>query len=199
MDVGSVKKAVIDAVEPLVPEGVRFVPTHPIAGTEDSGAGAAFKGLFKDRLCVLTPTDNTDKEALEAVRSVWRLAGSNIVEMDAVTHDRIFAAVSHLPHMIAYTLVNTVAAAGGDETDMVRFSAGGFRDFTRIASSSPEMWTDICVMNSEFIVEMMDNFSSRLEVLKRLISRGDLDGIKEEFRKAKKVRDSLISEGWDEE
>jgi len=199
MDVGSVKKAVIDAVEPLVPEGVRFVPTHPIAGTEDSGAGAAFKGPFKDRLCVLTPTDNTDKEALEAVRSVWRLAGSNIVEMDAVTHDRIFAAVSHLPHMIAYTLVNTVAAAGGDETDMVRFSAGGFRDFTRIASSSPEMWTDICVMNSEFIVEMMDNFSSRLEVLKRLISRGDLDGIKEEFRKAKKVRDSLISEGWDEE
>lgn len=189
-DVGSVKKAVIDEVEPLMPKGVHFVPGHPIAGTEHSGVEAAFAELYIGRKCILTPTKKTDKGALDIVKKMWEEAGSEVAVMDPLTHDWILAAVSHLPHMIAYNLVNTVADL---EVDALKFSAGGFRDFTRIASSSPEMWSDICAMNKDSIVKMIESFQERLEGLKQLINRGDLESIKDEFGRAKRVRDSLLA------
>ncbi len=189
-DVGSVKKAVIDAVEPLLPEGIDYVPAHPVAGTEESGAGAAFAGLFEDRVCVMTPTGKTNPSALARVKSLWQEAGSKVVLMEPDTHDRVFSAVSHLPHIVAYTLVNTVA--GGDGRELLKFSAGGFRDFTRIASSSPEMWTDICAMNRDCILEMIDKFQFNLDQLKKLLKDGNLDGVREEFEKAKAIRDSIL-------
>lgn len=191
-DVGSVKAAVIEAVEPIIPKGVHFVPGHPIAGTENSGAEAAFPGLFIDRKCILTPTTKTDPEALEKIKSMWQEAGSKVVLMDAKTHDSILAAISHLPHMIAYTLVNTVADIEKAGVDALSYSAGGFKDFTRIASSSPEMWSDICALNKDPIVQMIDNFQKRLEVLKNLIEAGDVEGLKKDFERAKVTRDSLI-------
>lgn len=189
-DVGSVKRAVIDEVEPMMPKGVHFVAGHPIAGTEQSGAEAAFPELFIDRNCILTPTSKTDAAALETVKTIWEEAGSRVILMDALLHDRILAAVSHLPHMIAYTLVNTVADAGSE--DILSYSAGGFKDFTRIASSSPEMWSDICALNKDAIVSMIDEFQKKLQGLKRLIEAGDLEGLKDDFGRAKKLRDSLI-------
>ncbi len=191
-DAGSVKKALVDEIEPIIPGDVHFVPGHPIAGTEKSGAESAFPELYIDRKCILTPTPRTDKRAVETVKKVWESAGSTVIMMDAAAHDRILAAVSHLPHMIAYTLVNTVADIEAAGTDALSYSAGGFKDFTRIASSSPEMWSDICVMNKTSIVKMIDGFQSRLESLKKLISDGDSKGLKDDFERAKKVRDSLI-------
>ncbi len=202
-DAGSVKKALIDAVEPLMPGGAHFVGGHPIAGTEHSGVEAAFPELFIGRKTILTPTAQTDKSALEAVRAVWEAAGSEVVLMDAEAHDRVLAAVSHLPHMIAYSLVNTVAdmedawedAGGG----VLGYSAGGFRDFTRIASSSPEMWADICSMNKGSILEMIERFQRRLESLKHHIKIGDAKGLRADFDRAKKVRDSLVEKADDEQ
>lgn len=197
-DVGSVKGPMIERIERALPEGVSFVPGHPIAGTEHSGAEAAFAELFTDRVCVLTPTGRTPAEALETIKEIWEAAGSRVISMDAEAHDRVLAAVSHLPHMIAYTLVNTVADAGveggggGAVEDILGYSAGGFRDFTRIASSSPEMWADICEMNRVRIVEAIEAFSKRLERLKGLIEAGDPEGVRKEFDRAKRLRDSLV-------
>ena len=190
-DVGSVKGAVIESVEPLVPEGVHFVPGHPIAGTEHSGAEAAFAELYVGRKCILTPTAKTGKGALEAVRRIWNATGAKVVVMDASQHDMILAAVSHLPHMIAYTLVNTVGDMEDKGVDALGYSAGGFRDFTRIASSSPEMWSDICAMNKEQILNTIDGFAKRLSSLRSLIEKEDLNGLKAEFGRAKELRDSL--------
>lgn len=191
-DVGSVKGRVVEEVEPVIPEGVHFVPGHPIAGTENSGAGAAFPELYCERACILTPTENTDKSALDTVKALWEEAGSRVIIMDTATHDKVLAAVSHLPHVIAYSLVNTVAdlEEGGVET--LWYSAGGFKDFTRIASSSPEMWTDICALNREQILEMIDLFQSRLDEIRRHIEGSDLEGLKNDFSRAKRIRDSLI-------
>jgi len=190
-DVGSVKLSVIEQVEPLLPKGAYFVPAHPVAGTENSGAAAAFAGLFDGRKCILTPTDGTDEDALDSVRRLWESVGSEVVLMDAGIHDRVFAAVSHLPHVIAYTLVNTVADADVIKSEVLKYTAGGFKDFTRIASSSPEMWRDVCVLNKDQIVQMIDGFLNRLEMLKDLID-GDKEGaLFDEFAKAKKIRDSL--------
>lgn len=191
-DVGSVKGAVIEEVEAIMPDGAHFVPGHPIAGTEHSGAEAAFAELFIDRKCILTPTEKTDRRALETVKKVWEAAGSNVAVMDAGTHDRILAAVSHLPHMIAYSLVNTVADIEDEGIDALTFSAGGFRDFTRIASSSPEMWTDICAMNGEALIDTIEGFQKRLEQLKSQIKGGELEKIRKDFERAKLVRDSLL-------
>lgn len=190
-DVGSVKGSVIDVVEPLMPEGVHFVPGHPIAGTEHSGAEAAFGELYIGRKCILTPTDKTGAAALEKTRLVWEATGAKVVVMDAAAHDMVLAAVSHLPHMIAYTLVNTVGDMEDGGVDALSYSAGGFRDFTRIASSSPEMWTDICAMNREQILNTIDCFAKRLEGLRALIEKEDLAALKKEFERAKSLRDSL--------
>lgn len=191
-DVGSVKGDVIEEVEPLVPDGVHFVAGHPIAGTEHSGAEAAFPTLYVGRKCILTPTEKTDPGALDKVRRVWEATGARVVVMDAAQHDMILAAVSHLPHMIAYTLVNTVGDMEDSGIDALGYSAGGFRDFTRIASSSPEMWSDICAMNREQILNTIDGFSRRLAALRKLIEKEDLSGLKKEFERAKALRDSLI-------
>lgn len=191
-DAGSVKKAIIEAVEPIIPGDVHFVPGHPIAGTEHSGAEAAFPELYIDRKCILTPTKRTDARSIDTVRKVWEAAGSKVIVMDADAHDRILAAVSHLPHMIAYTLVNTVADIEASGVDALSYSAGGFKDFTRIASSSPEMWSDICAMNKAQIVAMIEGFQARLDSLKKLIKGGDIEGLKRDFERAKTVRDSLL-------
>jgi prephenate dehydrogenase len=191
-DVGSVKGAVITEVEAVVPEEVHFVPGHPIAGTEHSGAEAAFPELYIGRKCILTPTTKTDKAALDAVKLVWEATGAKVVVMDAALHDMILAAVSHLPHVIAYTLVNTVGDMEDSGVDALSYSAGGFRDFTRIASSSPEMWSDICAMNKEQILKTIDGFKRRLDSLRELIEKEDLSALKTEFSRAKDLRDSLI-------
>ena len=190
-DVGSVKEAVVRDVEPLMPKGVYFVAGHPIAGTEHSGAEAAFSGLFKDRRCILTPTSNTDNNALEKVKAVWELAGSDVVIMDARGHDIILASVSHLPHVIAYSLVNTVADMEEKAGDVLKYSAGGFKDFTRIASSSPEMWRDICLMNKDAVLRLLDEFQKRLDEIKGHIKDGNGDLVQKDFERAKRVRDSL--------
>jgi len=191
-DVGSVKASVIEAVGPVMPAGAHFVPGHPIAGTENSGVEASFPELFIERKCILTPTAKTDPAALKAVKGIWEEAGSTVVEMDASVHDMILAAVSHLPHMIAYTLVNTVGDIEDSGVDALGYSAGGFKDFTRIASSSPEMWSDICAMNKEQILKTIDAFRRRLESLRELIEKEDLSALKTEFDRAKNLRDSLI-------
>ncbi len=192
-DAGSVKAQVIREVEALLPEGVDFVPAHPIAGTEESGAGAAFAELFKDRLTIITPGPNTSSRALGMVKRLWSGAGSRVVEMDPVEHDRVFSLVSHLPHVIAYTLVNTLAC---DETlrggrQVIDYSAGGFRDFTRIASSSPEMWSDICSMNRDFLLEAISSFEGSLASIKELIASSDYEAVRKRFERAKNIRDSL--------
>ncbi|MBE9529419.1 MAG: prephenate dehydrogenase/arogenate dehydrogenase family protein [Proteobacteria bacterium] len=196
-DVGSVKERLITEVTPLLGDSVSFVPAHPVAGTENSGAGAALTGLFNGRNCIVTPTDSTNQGALATITELWRAVGSRVVVMEPALHDRILSAVSHLPHVIAYALVNTVAAAGkcaegGEETDMLSYSAGGFRDFTRIASSSPEMWADICDMNSVAIVEMIEAFQTELDALKEAIETRNMDAVKDEFNVAKSLRDELI-------
>lgn len=190
-DVGSVKQPVLEAAEIALPRGVMFVAGHPIAGTEHSGVGAAFKDLFAGRNCILTPTNDTDKAALDTIKRLWLDAGANVVLMDAELHDWTFAAVSHLPHIIAYALVNTVANAGGEGFDLLKYSAGGFKDFTRIASSSPEMWRDVCGMNKGYIMEMLDSFQKHLDIIKICVQNSDLTTIQKEFEKAKKFRDSI--------
>lgn len=191
-DVGSVKGDVVKEVEPLIPQGVHFVPGHPIAGTEHSGAEAAFAELYIGRKCILTPTPKTDPEALDKVKRAWEATGAKVVVMDAASHDMILAAVSHLPHMIAYTLVNTVGDMEDAGVDALSYSAGGFKDFTRIASSSPEMWSDICAMNREQILNTIDSFRKRLDGLRALIEKQDLSSLKTEFERAKRLRDSLL-------
>lgn len=193
-DVGSVKKAIIDECEAALPKGITYVPGHPIAGTENSGVEAAMANLYNERVCILTPTSNTPQTDIAKIREMWQEAGSRVVIMDAATHDRLLSAISHLPHMIAYTLVNTVAASGEKNIDFLKYSAGGFRDFTRIASSSPEMWADVCAMNKDNIIGMIENFQRQLETLKRLMVHGDFKGVKANFESAKKIRDSITTD-----
>ncbi len=195
-DVGSVKEKIIEEVEPLLKDGVSFVPAHPIAGTEHSGAGAALTGLFKDKKCIITPTPATNQEALNTIRELWQEVGSQVVIMDAKLHDIILAGVSHLPHVIAYSLVNTIASMEEKKGQtLLEFSAGGFRDFTRIASSSPEMWADICSMNRTAILDAIEEFQRTLEELKESIARDELSAIKRAFERAKKIRDAHIADG----
>ncbi len=190
-DVGSVKKSILDDAESIIPKDVHFVAGHPIAGTENSGSDAAFSELFDGRICILTPTRRTDKDALEKIRMLWRQAGSDVIFMDADKHDMILAAISHLPHVVVYALVNTVSRIKDYEEDILDYSAGGFTDFTRIASSSPEMWRDIFLLNRKAILNMIGRFQDGLEQLKRLIESNDAVGLFQELNKAKTVRDSL--------
>jgi len=190
-DVGSVKRAIIDGLEDVTNKGVLFVPGHPIAGTENSGVKAAFPTLFEDKVCILTPTKRTDMKALGIIETLWETVGSEVVIMDPVCHDKVLAAVSHLPHVIAYSLVNTVAGMKGFQEDFRKYTAGGFKDITRTASSPPEMWRDICVMNKDAILDMIGQFQARLECLRVLIENEDIEGLLSDFGKAKYVRDSL--------
>ena len=190
-DVGSVKKNIVDEVERFLPDTIHFVAGHPIAGTENAGVEAAFPTLFQNRKCILTPTKKTDKIVLESVKAIWEAAGSQVILMERERHDKILASVSHLPHMVAYSLVNAVADMKDLDENIITYSAGGFKDFTRIASSPPEMWRDICLLNRDAILDMIKRFKTRLSKLEMLIQAKDGQGIYEEFEMAKEVRDSL--------
>ncbi|MDD2319393.1 MAG: prephenate dehydrogenase/arogenate dehydrogenase family protein [Geobacteraceae bacterium] len=191
-DGGSVKESVLAECEPLMPPGTHFVGGHPIAGTEKSGVDASFATLFQGKRCIVTPSEHTDQRALQAVVRMWELAGSDVVQMDAHKHDRIVAAISHLPHMVAYSLVNAVEGYDRFEESILKYSAGGFRDFTRIASSDPAMWRDIALMNSSAILELMDFFADYFGRLRTLVANEDSDGLQEFFAESKRSRDAIL-------
>lgn len=190
-DVGSVKKSILDEIEGFLPSTIHFIAGHPIAGTENAGVEAAFPALFQNRKCIITPTEKTNKEALHKIKKIWEIAGSQVVLMDALKHDKILAAVSHLPHMVAYSLVNAVADMKDFDENILNYSAGGFKDFTRIASSPAEMWRDICLLNKDAILDVIHRFQETLKKLETMIEKSDKEGLTKEFEKAKEVRDSL--------
>ena len=190
-DVGSVKGALIRKIEDTIPAGRHYVPAHPIAGREKSGVAEATETLFRDRRCILTPTDRTDKKALEAVRNLWSAAGAEVTVMDADLHDKVFAAVSHLPHVAAFAMICAVAELNTGTEDYIQFSGAGFRDFTRIAASSPEMWKDICIMNRDNIVQMIDRYIFSLNRFKREIVAGEEQRLEKHLRMASDVRKRL--------
>ncbi|HBG07838.1 MAG: prephenate dehydrogenase [Geobacteraceae bacterium GWC2_58_44] len=191
-DGGSVKEYVVAACEPLMPAGTFFVGGHPIAGTEHSGVDASFATLYQGKRCIVTPTASTDPAALEKVVELWKIAGSTVPLMTPEQHDRVVAAISHLPHMVAYSLVNAVDGYDRFGGELLAFSAGGFRDFTRIASSDPVMWRDIALTNREAILETMDFFSGYLEKLRALVAAGDAGGLESFFLNSKQKRDAIL-------
>ncbi len=190
-DGGSVKEALVSALDAAMPDGIRFVGAHPIAGSEESGAAAARADLFEGARTILTPTEKTDAGALQQMHRLWEGVGSEVIEMDTVAHDVILAGVSHLPHMIAYALVNTLADMAKERQDIASFAAGGFKDITRIASSHPEMWVDICKMNKKNIVEMIDRYQKVLESTKLQIQRNQFERLAQRFTDAREFRNKL--------
>jgi prephenate dehydrogenase len=190
-DVGSVKQPVVEAIEPLVPDGVHFIGGHPIAGTENSGFESALADLFDNRICVLTPGVRSEPGALDRLRGFWQQLGSRVIEMDVADHDRIFAAISHLPHMVAFALVNAIVAMEGFDTGILQYSAGGFRDFTRIAASDPLMWRDIAMMNAGNILEAIGSMERSLAELREALAAGSGDAIEAFFRASSEARRSI--------
>jgi len=192
-DVGSVKEAVVKDVGPLLPVGVHLVPAHPIAGTEFSGPEAGFATLFHGRWTILTPEAGASEEAVERVAELWRRCGSNVERMDPAHHDRVLAITSHLPHLIAYTIVGTAADLEEDtKSEVIKFSAGGFRDFTRIAASDPVMWRDIFLTNREAVLEILQRFTEDLTALQRAIRKGEGETLHEHFTKTRAIRRGII-------
>jgi cyclohexadieny/prephenate dehydrogenase len=192
-DVGSVKQAAIRDLGPQIPEGVHLVPGHPVAGTEHSGPEAGFAQLFEGRWCILTPPPGTDEQAIERVRWLWQRAGSQVEIMEASHHDRVLAITSHLPHLIAYTIVGTATdLADATQSEVIKFSAGGFRDFTRIASSDPVMWRDVFLNNREAVLEMLGRFSEDLTALQRAIRWGEGDKLQDLFTRTRALRRGII-------
>jgi cyclohexadieny/prephenate dehydrogenase len=192
-DVGSVKQAVIRDLKPALPSHVHFIPGHPVAGTEHSGPEAGFAELFRDRWCILTPLPDTDAGALARLTALWEQAGMRVVTMDAEHHDRVLAMTSHLPHVIAYTIVGTATDLEDSlKSEVIKFSAGGFRDFTRIAGSDPVMWRDIFLNNREAVLEMLQRFSEDLTALQRAIRWGEGDKLEELFTRTRAIRRSII-------
>jgi prephenate dehydrogenase len=191
-DGGSVKEYVVEACEPLMPEGTFFVGGHPIAGTEHSGVEASFATLYQGKRCIVTPTPRTDPAALAKVVEIWKLAGSTVPLMDPVQHDRVVGAISHLPHMVAYSLVNAVDGYDRFGGELLSFTAGGFRDFTRIASSDPVMWRDIALTNRDAILETMDFFAGYLAKLRSMVEAGDSAALESFFLNSKQKRDAIL-------
>jgi cyclohexadieny/prephenate dehydrogenase len=192
-DVGSVKEAVIRDLHPRIPPGVAFVPGHPVAGTEHSGPEAGFADLFRDRWCILTPLDETPPEALARIAGMWERAGMRIATMSAAHHDKVLAMTSHLPHLIAYTIVGTATDLEDSlKSEVITFSAGGFRDFTRIAASDPVMWRDIFLNNREAVLEILQRFTEDLTALQRAIRWGEGDKLEELFTRTRAIRRSII-------
>ncbi|MES2986759.1 MAG: prephenate/arogenate dehydrogenase family protein [Pseudomonadota bacterium] len=197
-DVGSCKESVIEAVRAALPDAV-FVPAHPVAGTEKSGPEAGFATLFRGRWCILTPPEGTDALAVERVGEFWKRLGADVEMMEPVHHDRVLAITSHLPHLIAYTIVGT--ASDLEEvtaSEVIKYSAGGFRDFTRIAASDPTMWRDVFLANREGVLEMLQRFSEDLSALQRAIRWGKGDELFELFSRTRAVRRSIIEQGQDD-
>jgi cyclohexadieny/prephenate dehydrogenase len=192
-DVGSVKEAVIRDLSPHLPERVHFVPGHPVAGTEHSGPESGFAELFRDRWCILTPSPETAPEAIAEVRRMWERFGMRVVEMDADHHDKVLAMTSHLPHLIAYTIVGTATNLEESlKSEVIEFSASGFRDFTRIAASDPVMWRDIFLNNREAVLEIVQRFTEDLTALQRAIRWGEGDKLQELFTRTRAIRRSII-------
>ena len=195
-DVGSVKRSVIAAVTEELPYPELFVPAHPIAGTEKSGPGAGVDGVFKDRWCILTPTPQTDSGALGRIHSLWSAMGARVVQMSADEHDRVLAITSHLPHLIAYSLVDTAVQLENQlQLDVVRYSASGFRDFTRIAGSDPLMWRDIFLANTDAVLDALQQFQQDLKKLEQTIRNGDADKLEVIFRRTRTMRQAIVDKG----
>jgi cyclohexadieny/prephenate dehydrogenase len=197
-DVGSVKSAVVRDIAPHVPAGVHFVPGHPIAGTEQSGPESGFAELFEGRWCILTPDEAADPAAVEKLKAFWQACGSHVDIMAADHHDLVLAITSHLPHLIAY---NTVLTAADLETvtdsEVIKYSAGGFRDFTRIAASDPVMWRDVFLNNRDAVLEMLGRFSEDLSVLQKAIRWGDGETLFNLFTRSREIRRGIIAAGQD--
>jgi cyclohexadieny/prephenate dehydrogenase len=197
-DVGSTKASVIAQMQPFVPEGVHFIPGHPLAGTEKSGPDAGFAELFENRWCIFTPLPDTDPAALEKLSEFWRRCGANIDTMDPAHHDMTLAIVSHLPHIIAYNIVGTADDLQSvTKSEVIKYSASGFRDFTRLAASDPTMWRDVCLHNKDAILEMLARFSEDLASLQRAIRWGDGEKLFDLFTRTRAVRRSIIEAGQD--
>lgn len=206
-DVCSVKGSVIKAMAPHLPDGVHLVPGHPVAGTEHSGPEAGFSELFRNRFSILTPPPGTDKTAVESLATFWRVLGSDVEIMDAEHHDRVLAITSHLPHLIAYTIVGTAAdleteleaQSRGDDVvttrEVIKYSAGGFRDFTRIAASDPTMWRDVFLLNKGAVLEMLGRFTEDLSALQDAIREDDGDTLFDLFTRTRAIRRSVIEAG----
>ncbi len=192
-DVGSTKQSVIRDVGPLVPAGVHFVPAHPLAGTEFSGPDSGFSTLFEGRWCLLTPPPGTDAAAVERVAELWRRCGSMIEVMEPAHHDRVLAVVSHLPHLIAFTICGTADALEGEtRLEVLQFAASGFRDFTRIAASDPVMWRDVFLNNREALLEMLARFTEDAQAMARAVRWGDAAYIEDRIQRGRVIRRSLI-------
>ena len=195
-DVGSVKQHVIKIVRPHVRKGVHFVPGHPIAGTEHSGPAAGFPELFVNRWCILTPEAGESAGAIERLAGFWRALGSNVEIMDSEHHDLVLAITSHVPHLIAYNIVGTVAdLEAHTQSEVIKFSASGFRDFTRIAASDPVMWRDVFLTNRDAVLEMLGRFLEDLSRLQRAVRIGDGQALEEMFTRTRAIRRSIIDAG----
>jgi cyclohexadieny/prephenate dehydrogenase len=197
-DVGSVKGAVVKEMAPHLPATTHFVPAHPVAGTEHSGPDSGFAELFINRWCILTPPEGTDPAAVEKLRAFWTALGARVETMTPDHHDLVLAITSHLPHLIAYTIVGTAdELAQVTESEVIKFSAGGFRDFTRIAASDPTMWRDVFLSNKEAVLEMLGTFNEDLSKLTRAIRRGDGDALFEHFTRTRAIRRGIVETGQD--
>ncbi len=195
-DVGSVKASVVAQMEPHIPVGVHFVPAHPVAGTEYSGPDAGFAELFDNRWCILTPPPGTDPAAVERMRGFWTALGANVDIMTPEHHDLVLAITSHVPHLIAYNIVGTAADLETvTQSEVMKYSAGGFRDFTRIAASDPTMWRDVFLHNRDAVLEMLGRFVEDLTALQRLIRYGEGDQLFDLFARTRAIRRGIIAAG----
>lgn len=198
-DVGSCKQSVADALAAVLPHAT-IIPAHPVAGTEKSGPDAGFSTLFTGRWCILTPPDNTPEAAVERLRSFWQRLGADVEIMDARHHDMVLAVTSHLPHLIAYTIVGTADDLEGvTQSEVIKYSAGGFRDFTRIAASDPVMWRDVFLANKDAVLEMLQRFSEDLSVLQRAIRYDKGDELEALFSRTRNIRRSIVEQGQDDD
>jgi len=197
-DVGSVKGAVVRDMAPHLPKNVHFVPAHPVAGTEYSGPDAGFAELFVNRWCILTPPAGTDPAATEKLAAFWRLLGANVETMTPDHHDLVLAVTSHLPHLIAYTIVGTADELQAvTRSEVLKFSAGGFRDFTRIAASDPTMWRDVFLANKDAVLEMLGRFNEDISLLTKAIRNGDGDALFTHFTRTRAIRKGIVDIGQD--
>jgi cyclohexadieny/prephenate dehydrogenase len=197
-DVGSCKQSVAEALSEALP-GLAVIPAHPVAGTENSGPDAGFATLFQHRWCIITPPAEADAAQVERLAAFWEALGAKVESMDAAHHDLVLAVTSHLPHLIAYTIVGTASDLEDvTQSEVIKYSAGGFRDFTRIAASDPVMWRDVFLANKDAVLEMLQRFSEDLTALQRAIRWGDGDALFELFSRTRAIRRSIIEEGQDD-
>lgn len=198
-DVGSCKQSVAEALAAVLPNAT-IIPAHPVAGTEKSGPDAGFASLFKGRWCILTPAESAPEAALEALRTFWQRLGAQVEIMDARHHDMVLAVTSHLPHLIAYTIVGTADDLQGvTQSEVIKYSAGGFRDFTRIAASDPVMWRDVFLSNKDAVLEMLQRFSEDLSALQRAIRYDKGDELEALFTRTRDIRRSIVEQGQDDD